>query len=148
LSLILARYGTCQGITACEQLLAQGLKQDVRNDCIRLLVRQLHRELLERLGAEIAAKEGRAPAGASVPMLLKGRDWLFEDENYHIDTSHLNAVVRLSRLLPKGEELLLAMQLCEYGQRLSQRYRYPDPPPFEDVYADTAVFLRTAAGVD
>lgn len=148
LKLVLQRYGICQAITSCEQILVQAGNTKVREDCIKLLVRELHKELTGRLQAEIEAKEGSAPAAASVTVLIKGRDWLFADDNYHIDTSHLNSVVRVSRLLPKCEEIFLAIQLCEYGRRLSERYRYPDPPPFENVYEDSLAYLKTVAGMD
>src|SRR5262249_20945749 len=116
------------------------------DECIKLLVRTLYAELSERLRDEIAAKEGRAPAG--VLAMLKDRDWLFDDDAYHVDTSHLNAVVRMARMLPKCEELFQTLQLCEYGRRLSPRYRYAEPSPFEDVFASSATFLRVLAGLD
>lgn len=148
LKLVLERFGICQAITSCEQILVQAGDPTARQECIKLLVRELHSELVERLKAEITAKEGSAPAAASITLLLKGRDWLFDNENYHIDTSHLNSVVRVARLLPKCEEIFLAIQLCEYGVKLSDRYKYPDPPPFEDVYADSLVYLKTVAGME
>jgi hypothetical protein len=146
LELVVERMGTCQGITTCEQLLAQGIRPPERDECIRLLVRTLHGELIERLGGEIAAKEGKAPAGLS--SMLKDRDWLFADDAYHVDTSHLNAVVRMARMLPKCDEAFQAIQLCDYGRRLSPRYRYPEPAPFEDVFASSATFLKVVAGVE
>lgn len=146
LELVVDRFGICQGITTCEQLLSQGLRPPERDECIKLLVRSLHKELGERLRDDIAVKEGKAPAG--IPAMLKDRDWLFADEAYHVDTSHLNAVVRMARMLPKCEELFLAIQLCEYGRRLSPRYRYPEPPPFEDVFASSAAYLKVIAGVE
>lgn len=148
LALILERYGTCQSITACEGVLSQDSRPAVREGCVKLLVRALYQELLSRLSAEVAEREGTAPAAASIALLLGGRDWLFENDNYHIDTSHLNAVVRMARLLPKSDELFLAIQLCEYGRRLSDRYRYTEPPPFEDIFDDTLVYLKAVAGLE
>jgi hypothetical protein len=148
LELVLDRYGTCQAITSCEQLLSQGLRAPMRDDCIKLLVRTLHRELVDRLKDEIATREGESPAIASIPVLMGGRDWLFADEAYHIDTSHLNSVVRMARLLPKCEELFLALQLCDYGTRLGPRYRYSDSPPFEDAFADSSAYFKTILGTD
>ena len=55
--------------------------------------------------------------------LIAGRDWLFQDDFYHIDVSHLGAVVQMSVHLPPGEELDLARELCAYGERLAPRLR-------------------------
>lgn len=151
LDLMLRRYGICQAISACQGVLGQPLPASTRSDCVRLLVRALHAELVGRLAAEIQQREGgeaSAPVATSIPLLLAGRDWLFENDNYHIDTSHLNSVVRLARLLEKCPETFLAIQLCEYGRRLSERYSFPDPPPFEDVYEDSFVFFKVIAGIE
>jgi hypothetical protein len=146
LEIVVDRFGICQGITTCEQLLSQGLRPPERDECIKLLVRKLHEELTIRLRDDIEAKEGRSPSG--IPAMLKDRDWLFADEAYHVDTSHLNAVVRMARMLPKCEELFLAIQLCDYGRRLSPRYRYPEPAPFEDVFASSAAYLKVIGGLE
>jgi hypothetical protein len=146
IEIVVSRMGLCQGITTCEQLLSQGLKAPERDECIKVLVRSLHEELSQRLRDEVEAKGERAPLG--IPQLIKGRDWLFADDAYHVDTSHLNAVVRMARLLPKCDETFLAIQLCEYGKRMSPRYRYAEPPPFEDVFASSAVYLKALAGVE
>lgn len=148
LRLVLDRYGLCQAITACQGILAQNTKPGIREKCIQLLIRAIHSELTARLEAEIADREGEAPPGGSIPLLLKDRDWLFENDNYHIDTSHLNSIVRLARLLPRCPETVLAVQLCDYGRRLSDRYAYPDPAPFENVYADSLIYLKAIAGID
>lgn len=148
MKILIERCGTCQAITAAEGILGQQVGASVREGCLKLLVRTLHKELVERLAHEIKEREGSAPAAVSVPILIKGRDWLFADDNYHIDTSHLNSVVRLARYLPKCEETFLAIQLCEYGRRLSDRYRYPEPAPFEDVYTDSTIFFKAIAGME
>ncbi len=144
----LGRYGLCQAITVCEQLFAQGLRSPARDDCVRVLVAALHGEIAARLAADIAAREGAAPPAAPLPALLKGRDWLFADDHCHADPSHLGAVVRFARYLPKCAELFLAVQLCEYGQRLGPRHRHAEEPPFENLYADTAAYLKALAGLE
>lgn len=146
--LVLARRGTCQAITTTEGVLHQEFPAEVKEACVRLLVRALHRELLDRLAAEVEQREKSKPPMANVGMLLQGRDWLFEQEAYHIDTSHLSSVVRMARLLPKGEELFLAIQLCEYGRRLSPRYHYSEPEPFSRIYNDSLLYFRAIAGME
>jgi hypothetical protein len=153
--LILKRFGLCNAITtASSQELA--MAADVREYCVQRLVRALHQELLERLEAEIVRKEGLAPQASggrqppvrTVKELIAGRDWLFEDEFYHVDVSHLSAVVHMSIHLHRGEELDMSRELCAYGRRLSPRFQYPGDPPFEDQYRDYGVYLAVLAGDD
>lgn len=146
IELILENYGLCQAITACESLLAQGAAPEARSASIRRLVRAVHRELTERIRHEARQREPTAGTDATLLELIEGRDWLFENENYHVDTSHLNAIVRMARMLEPCEELDLAIELCEYGRKLSIRYRYPDPPPFEDVYVASERFFEVLQG--
>jgi hypothetical protein len=148
LELVLGRFGTCQAITMCEGILSHPWSIETKQACVKLLVRRLHEELTSSVAAHIAQNEKEAPATGSLTLLLKDRDWLFDNDNYHIDTSHLNAVVRFSRLLEKCEEVFLAIQLCDYGIKLSDRYRYAEPTPFENIYADSRVYLKAVTDVD
>ncbi|MCI0641054.1 MAG: hypothetical protein L0Y72_02575 [Gemmataceae bacterium] len=95
---ILGRYGTCSAITT----MGGGevpFPPDVKAYCIERLVHTLHEELTERLKAEIQRVQGFQPTGKSIPELLAGRDWLFADDCYHIDISHLSSVVQMSMQL-------------------------------------------------
>jgi hypothetical protein len=143
---ILERFGICSAITTVS---GHDFSQmpEARVYCIQRLVRALHAELVDRLKAEMAHKEGTAPETNSVPQLIAGRDWLFADEFYHVDVSHLSSVVQFSLQLPDGEELGLARELCAYGARLSTRFQYPGEPPFEDLYRDCGVYLSILGGV-
>ena len=73
---------------------------------------------------------------------ITGRDWLFDDGNYHIDVSHLAAVVRFARFLPpESAGLPVVLELCEYGKRLSPQFQFPADPPFDDVlHGPPAIF--------
>jgi hypothetical protein len=144
---VLQRYGICSAITT----LSGGelpFPPDVRAACIRTLVRALHAELMDRLRGEIARQQGFAPTGKSIPELIEGRDWLFSDDYYHIDLSHLNATVQMATQLDGGDELHLARELCAYGKRLSPRFRYQSDPPFEDQYVDYDKYLSILTGED
>jgi hypothetical protein len=143
--LVLERFGICSAIT----MVGGGEfphGPDVREYCIRRLVRALYTELFERLCAEIQRVQNFRPTATNVPELLAGRDWLFADDLYHIDISHLGAVVQMSMHLSPCEELQLARELCEYGRHLSPRFQYNSDPPFEDQYRDYGVYLATLAG--
>lgn len=142
--LILDHYGTCSAITAFEHL---PQNDATRAACADRLVRQLHSHLTQNLRAEIAERgQPSPPDGTSIAGLLEGRDWLFSDEAYHIDVSHLGATVRLSPMLTDLSAVALAVELTDYGRRLSERHRYEGEPPFERTYEDHAIYLRALLG--
>src|SRR5262249_46015563 len=124
---ILARYGICNAITTVTSQ-ELGLAADVREYCARRLVRGLYTELQARLASEVERREGRAAGEVGIRRLIEGRGWLFADESYHIDASHLSAVVQLSVYLNPGEELQMARELCEYGGRLAPCHQYAGEP--------------------
>jgi hypothetical protein len=144
--LILEHYGACSAITAFEHLPPD---EAVRIHCAELLVRHLHEHLALNLRSEIARRgQPLPPEGTSILGLIEDCDWLFSDDAYHLDVSHLGAVVRMSVILKDPEVLALAVGLTDYGVRLSERHRYPADPPFEDTYADHAIYLRALLGQD
>lgn len=145
-ALILKHFGTCSAISAFEALPRD---ESVRTAAADGLVRQLHEHLTANLRGEIAQRgQPLPPPGAAIPALIAGRDWLFSDDAYHIDVSHLSATVRVSPLLTDPATIALAAELTEYGRRLSPRHRYEGDPPFEDVYVDHGVYLNALLGRD
>lgn len=142
--LLLAHYGTCRAISSFEQYPArQG-----RDDCARLLVQTIHGELVARLKAAILEVEGQAPETGSLTELLAGRDWLFGEYSYYVDTSHVMSVIRFSAELDDPETLRLAVELTDYGRRLSSNFQYKGDPPFENIAVDYGVYLRALLGED
>lgn len=142
--LLLAHYGTCRAISSFEQYPAR----TGRDDCARLLVRTLHHDLVERLTRAITDAEGQPPEAAGVSALLAGRDWLFGEYTYYIDTSHLFSVIRYSAELDDPETLRLAVELCDYSCRLSSNFQYRGDPPFENIAQDYGIYLRALLGQD
>ncbi len=142
--LILANYGTCSAITSFEQFPGR----EGREDCIRILVLRLHGDLVESLRNAIASREGQAAESRNIPSLISGREWLFADNNYHIDTSHLASVIRFSIDLHDRESLALAFELTKYGERLSPLFHYRGQPPFESIYTDYGTYLQALLGQD
>ncbi len=146
LELILENYGTCPAISAFEQLPLEG---KVRAECAARLIRHLHRELSANLRAEIANRgQVLPPEGSSIAEHVKGRPWLFSDESYHIDISHLAAVVRMSLVVDDPDAIALAADLTEYGRHLSPRLQFEGPPPFERIFDDHGIYLRALLGQD
>jgi hypothetical protein len=150
---ILERYGICSAITTLGSQ-ESGHPEADRRYCVARLIRSLYAELRIRLTGEIEAREGRSPPHASqaadtpgvIAALIKDRDWLFEEDSYHIDTSHLSSVVQMSLQLEPCPELALARELCAYGKRLTGRFLNPGDPPFEDLYGAHDRYLAILQG--
>jgi hypothetical protein len=152
---VLTRYGLCNAITT---LSSQELPHtpEAKQECVRMLVRALYAELRERLAAEITRHDGNPPPEAAAPegqggvvrKLMEGRDWLFADEFYHIDVSHLSSVVQLAERLTICPELELVRELCEYGRHLSGRFVNRGDPPFENLYEGYGHYYALLAGAD
>ena len=139
---ILGKFGTCNAITT----VSSGelpFPADVRQYCIGRLVRTLHADLMARLRDEVNRKQGFEPTAKTVKELVEGegRAWLFADDYYHIDVSHLNSVIQMSSQMEPGEEMRLARDLCAYGQKLSPRFQYQTDPPFDNLYIDYEKYL-------
>ncbi len=146
---ILSRYGICSAITT----LGGGggelpFGPDVKAYCVKRLIHALHDELVERLKGEITRRQGFIPTGKTVSELMAGRDWLFEDECYHIDISHLSSVVQMSTQIEPCDDLKRARELCAYGKKLSPRFQFQADPPFENQYHDYDIYLSILTGED
>lgn len=145
--LILEHYGTCSAITAFDGLPAHD--EAVRVACAERLIRHLHRELAANVRSDIANRGQLLPsAAATLAETIAGRDWLFADDSYHIDISHLASVVRMSVLATDPEVIALAADLTEYGRRLAPRLQFEGVPPFERIFDDHGVYLRALLGRD
>ena len=78
--------------------------------------------------------------------MVADRDWLFAEGSYHIDTTHLASAVRFARMLEDEQQLRLALDLTEYGRRLSSQFQYEGEEPFPDHYPSHALYLQALLG--
>ncbi len=136
--LILTQFGICRAITSFHQYPSR----EGRSESLRLLVRTLHAELAANLKRVIAQREGQAPQTTSVTGLIAARGWLFGEHDYYVDTSHVVSVLGFSAEIEDRETLALSVELADYGKRLSAMFQYRGDPPFDDMFADHAVYLR------
>ncbi|MGH9340824.1 MAG: hypothetical protein ACRD1R_14815 [Acidobacteriota bacterium] len=142
IELILEHYGFCQAITN----FGRNPSCQGKEDCIRLLVRALHRELAENLRLAVARREGKRPESTSIPELISGRHWLFEHNAYYIDSSHLASVVQFALEFDDRETLALLADLTNYGSRLARMFQPREHPPFDEGYRDYDVYVRALLG--
>lgn len=146
LQFLLKTNGTCNTITTLDQMMPQ-LAADERKQAAALLVRHLYDDLLTNVQADVQKRMPFAPPAGSLSELIAGRDWLFQDGNYHIDVSHLNSVVRFARFMDgSAPELELALQLAEYGSHLDAQLQYSGEVPFTDFYPAHVQFFRILLG--
>jgi len=144
LALILSRYGMCRAITVFGMYGAP----TEREECATLLVSSLHRELLDNLKTVVERNEPQRPETASIAELIAGRDWLFGEYDYYIDTSHLTSVIQYAADTTNPEALRRIRDLCAYGRRLSANFRIQGHPPFENIYEDYDAYAAALLGQD
>jgi hypothetical protein len=143
--LVLKNYGTCNAITTFEGALTSRSPSDQQAGAA-LLLRQLHADVLNNVRSDIARQEGSEPTANRLADLVADRDWLFADNNYHIDTTHLAATIRFARLLDEPALVELAWDLTEYGRRLSTQFQFAGDEPFVDVYKSHGLFFAAQLG--
>src|SRR5207247_1071093 len=120
--------------------------RDEQAPAARLLLRQLHEDLVANVKADIARQEGQPPNAQTLRELVHDRDWLFQDNSYHLDTTHLAATVRIARALTDPDDLRLALDLTEYGRRLGQPFQYQGDEPFGEMYPANALYFHALLG--
>jgi len=144
LELMIAQYGMCRAITSFGMV---AVPQD-RDKCIALLATNLHGEIVRRMRNAIEAQEGSAPASGRIPELMHGRDWLFGEWDYYVDTSHLLSVLPYCTDISEPSMLETFVELCRYGQKLSPQFQQPGTSPFEDQFTAYAHYAEALLGRD
>jgi hypothetical protein len=110
------------------------------------MVEHIHAELLENVKTDIARQQGSPAQENTLAELVAERDWLFAEDNYHLDTTHLASIVRFALGIEDPAVLRLALDLTEYGRRLAPSYQFPGEEPFRDQYPAAALFFRAQLG--
>jgi hypothetical protein len=143
--MILDHYGVCNAITTYDTGLTRHPKSD-QQAAARLLVRRLHADLIGNVRIDIKRQEGAEPAGKTLKELVADRDWLLQEGQYHIDTTHLASTVRIARILEDEPSLRLALDLTEYGRKLHSQFQFNGDEPFLEIYPSHALFFQALLG--
>ena len=144
---MLEHYGTCNSVTTYEQQLA-GLPPAAQKPLAEILLDHVYDELTATVTADISHQEGSDPQETTLLEMIGPRDWLFANSAYHIDTSHLAATVRFSRVLSDPAHLHKALELVEYGLRLDPAFQYEQAAPFTELYPSHKLYFQTLLGED
>ncbi len=145
IELTLQFLGTCNAITSFDQLMPY-LPATVRDPSAGLLVRHVYNELTANVSAAIERREGKSPGIVALSELIEQRPWLFAEDAYHIDPSHLGATVRIARMTTERTALEQASSLCIYGQRLGSTLTGAGDPPFEELFVAHEKYFDAAMG--
>lgn len=140
--LALEHYGICRAIT----MLSAYPSASGRDESLRLLVRTLHREIVDNIKRTISAVEGEAPQTESILQLIDGRAWLFDNDAQYTDSSHLAGLLQFAMELEDATALRQVVEIADYGSRLSPTFQYNDDPPFDRGYEDRGIYLRALMG--
>lgn len=143
--LVLEHYGVCNSITTFDTQINRASKAD-QKAAATLLVRRLHADLLGNVKYDIARQEGSQPTENTLKALVADRDWLLQDGQYHIDTTHLSSTVRIARILETAPEQRLALDLTEYGRRLAEQFQSQGDEPFAETYPAHALYYQALLG--
>jgi len=144
LELILAQHGMCRAITSFGMY---AVPKD-REKCIALLANKLHDEVAERMGEVIERQEGAKPANTNLIEIMSGRDWMFGEWDYYVDTSHLLSIIPYCVEVTDPAVLGILNELCEYGKRLSEQLQSKGVPPFENQCQAYAHYIQALLGND
>ncbi|MCE9607583.1 MAG: hypothetical protein K8U03_22065 [Planctomycetia bacterium] len=143
--LMLNSYGLCNAVTTYDSTM-QGRPKGDRISVAGLLVEHIHDELLHNVKEDIKRQQGTAPTETTLADLVRDRQWLFENDNYHTDSTHLASIVRFAVVLDDPQLLRRAIDLTEYGKHLGASYQFPGDPPFTDAYPHHALFFHALLG--
>jgi hypothetical protein len=144
LEFILARHGICRAITSFGM---QAISKD-REQCIVMLARHIQTEIVSRMNQVVEGREGSPPASANLIEIMNGRDWLFGEWDYYVDTSHLASIVPLCVEMTDRAGLEVFLELCEYGRRLSPQLQPAGVAPFEDQFVAYGHYVQALLGND
>jgi hypothetical protein len=117
-----------------------------QHDAAKLLVADIHRELILSVRTDVERRKGEKPNDETLAGLIANRDWLFEGNNYHTDVSHIQSVVRIARIITDRTSLELAYDICEYAKRLSPDLQSAGDAPFEKMFDASSLFFGAQIG--
>lgn len=149
--LIMDSQGTCNSITAYEQVVAR-LPAARQQGAAAVLVDHLYHEIFTALAADIDRRglvsADRRAAATSIVDLLAAAGGLRDDPSFHVDVSHLQSVLRFARVCTARPVLEKAWELAVYACRLPEEVTYPGDPPFENVGQASRLFYAALLGRD
>ncbi len=135
--IMLKAFGTCNAITTIDVRASQGgFAADDLKAIAEILLESFYNDLLASVRNDVAQRNESVDNDSTLGTLLDRFPWLVRTTGHHVDATHLNSVVRIARNVDDVKHFRLARELCQYGQRLADDFKYPGDPPFETTYVD------------
>ena len=152
---LLKQQGTCNSITLYDQAIASRSRSD-RQIVSTVLLNHFYDELISLVRQDFSGRAADNEVSAadilqdqkelSLGELIAKYPWILGDGGYHLDTTHLASVVRFATVLDDESSIDRALQLCQYGRRLSADFQYPGEEPFVDFYPAHIAFFSALLG--
>ena len=140
--IMLNAYGTCNAITTIDVRANQGGFSAGDLEAIaEILLRYFYEDLLTSVRKEVTHRNEAADTNSTLGELLDQHPWLVTETGHHVDATHLNSIMRIARCVQSREHFQMAKDLCRYGQRLADDFKYAGDPPFESTYEDHELFF-------
>ncbi len=140
--IMLKAYGTCNAITTIDVQMNQGGFSPGDLEAIaEILLKYFYEDLLTSVRKEVAQRNEAADTNLALGELLDQHPWLVTETGHHVDATHLNSIMRIARCVQSREQFQMAKDLCRYGQRLADDFKYAGDPPFESTYEDHELFF-------
>lgn len=153
--IMLKAYGTCNAITTIDVRANQGGFSAGDLEAIaEILLNYFYEDLLTSVRNEVAQRTEAADTNSTLGVLLEQHPWLVTETGHHVDATHLNSIMRIARHVQSPKHFQMARDLCRYGQRLADDFKYAGDPPFESTYDDHEPFFSgllnegTAAAIE
>lgn len=135
--MMLKAFGTCNAITTIDVRANQGgfAPNDLKA-IAEILLEFFYDDLLTNVRKDVTDRNEQVDAASTLGSILDSHAWLVTETGHHVDATHLNSVVRIARNVEGKKHLRMAKDLCQYGQRLAEDFKYAGDPPFEVTYID------------
>ena len=153
--IMLKAFGTCNAITTIDVQANQGRFSAGDLEAIaEILVKFFYEDVLTSVRKDVANRTETADTNSTLGELLSQHPWLVTETGHHVDATHLNSIMRIARSVQSQEHFRMAKDLCRYGQRLADDFKYASDPPFESTYEDHEPFFsgllneNTAAAIE
>lgn len=140
--MMLKAYGTCNAITTIDVKANQGGFSPGDLEAIaEILLKYFYDDLLTSVRKDVAKRAETNDTNSTLGELLEQHPWLVVETGHHVDATHLNSIMRIARYVRSREYFQMAKDLCRYGQRLADDFKYAGDPPFESTYDDHVPFF-------
>ncbi len=147
--LVLNHFGTCNAITVFDSI-SPYFGRPIREVLAAQLVSHFFGEWANNWGLDW--KGDQSSERQSIELVMQnlhvaGSSDLQLGVAPCVDATHLHSVTRIGRIVREPIVLQKLLVLCRYGATLGDAFQYPGRPPFQNYFADSAVYYQALLGI-